>query len=82
MKVTDRPWYDVSDDECDLLSPERIVHLKTTTSSDQSNSSSDDSASSDGSSSSSSSSSSHGSSSSAAPHDWPHQKIIITKKTN
>ena len=74
-QVADRPWYDVSDDECDLLSPERIVHLKTTTSSDQSNSSSDSSSSSSSSSDSSSetSSSSSDSSSSSSPSSSPSE---------
>ena len=28
-QVSERPWYDVSDDESDLLSPERLTQLKT-----------------------------------------------------
>ena len=48
--VTERPWYDVSDDESDLLTPERLTKLKTSLSSS-------DSPSSDG---------SHGSSSSSS----------------
>lgn len=51
--VTERPWYDVSDDESDLLTPERLTKLKTSLSSSDSPSS--DSNGSHGSSSSSSS---------------------------
>lgn len=27
--ISERPWYDVSDDESDLLTPERLTKLKT-----------------------------------------------------
>ncbi|KAI9554411.1 hypothetical protein GHT06_019683 [Daphnia sinensis] len=37
--VTERPWYDVSDDESDLLTPERLTKLKTSLSSSDSPSS-------------------------------------------
>ena len=41
--VSERPWYDVSDDESDLLTPERITKLKTSlSSSDTATSSSSD----------------------------------------
>ena len=50
--VSERPWYDVSDDESDLLTPERLTKLKTSLSSSDSPSSSNNSSSSSSSSSS------------------------------
>lgn len=50
--VSERPWYDVSDDESDLLTPERLTKLKTSLSSSDSPSSSSSTSSSSSSSSS------------------------------
>lgn len=45
-QVSERPWYDVSDDESDLLTPERITKLKTSLSSSDTTSASSSSSSS------------------------------------